>query len=291
MATTQTNTIQPSNNTDALFRAWVAFVLAAFTNAGWVQTTDTGQIDATTVTKPTAINQDRGVALFRMSDSLQATRPIYVILTFGSGAATNDPRLGIGIGTGSTGAGSLTGGLGSRTIRTLSNSTAQTSVFTYSSGANNRIHIMLFDDAVNSNFCMNFSIERGRDSSGNIDGNYVYFISSSTGGNVGASQVFHTNGGSHGIAQAVLCCIVPPTSQRAMQEDYGVGLVLPIGASAVVMRPATGYLVTPESDFLNGAVLTMYVHGLPVSYRRTQNCRPLIGTGVVATHQCWIRFD
>jgi hypothetical protein len=49
MALTLSNTLKPSNSSNALFRAWTKFIRDGFVAGGWLQTTDTGQIDFGTV--------------------------------------------------------------------------------------------------------------------------------------------------------------------------------------------------------------------------------------------------
>lgn len=295
MATTETNAIQPSNSTDANFRAWTKFVRDAMVAGGWLQTADTGQINFATVTRPLAPSTDAGYVIMRMADTHQALRPVYVRLTYGSGpGSSNIPRMGIGIGRGSDGAGNLTGGVGSSTILTLSHSTTEVNVFCFSSAGKDRAHVILFDDVLNPNFTMSFSIERGRTSTGAIDRDWVYFIHSGTGGGGGItdSHALNVAGGASGIAQTAICSIIAPSNTRTAQENYGVGFVLPIGPAAVVMRPATGYILTAVGDdWVNGAILQMYVYGVLTTYRRTQNSRWGLVNLSGANHIAWVRFD
>jgi hypothetical protein len=108
MATATTNTVL-DHTSDAGFRAWVAEFISLFTTGGgMVQTNDTGQIDTATVTRP-AVNTDGGYAVFRFNDSLQATAPYFVRFDFGTDNIADRPRLRITIGTGSNGAGTITG--------------------------------------------------------------------------------------------------------------------------------------------------------------------------------------
>lgn len=107
MATT-TATCAATNSTDANFRAWVQFIFNVFTNGGWVQTADTGQIDPVTATKPGAVNTKVGYAIFGMNDTLQATHPVFVKFSFGSGNThAVDPGLWFAVGAATDGAGNL----------------------------------------------------------------------------------------------------------------------------------------------------------------------------------------
>lgn len=104
----QTLSLAPTNSTDALFRVWGSAVSTALAAVGLVKTTDTGQIDWTTVVKPTATSQSRGYEIWRFADALQATHPVFLRLDYGSGNyAINNPGLHVSIGTDTDGAGLL----------------------------------------------------------------------------------------------------------------------------------------------------------------------------------------
>lgn len=113
---TQFEWLKFNNSTDADFRAWVQFIIDAFTTGGWIRTADTGQIDTGTVTAPVATGAVQGYVILRMADALQATAPVFVKVEFGSHTGTVAlPRLHLTLGTGSNGTGSLTGVVTTRT--------------------------------------------------------------------------------------------------------------------------------------------------------------------------------
>lgn len=92
------------------FRETISFFKATIEAAGWVQTTDTGQLDPATI-----LYQGSGVItgylIYRMNDSLQATVPVFAKFEFGTTAGNSPyvPVIFITIGTGSNGAGSISG--------------------------------------------------------------------------------------------------------------------------------------------------------------------------------------
>jgi hypothetical protein len=98
-----------THSSDAGFRAWVAEIISMLTSAGLVHTSDTGQIDTATVVRPASGGGSAGYAIFRFNDALQATRPIYLRLSFGTSSTTTSPRFYLQVGTGTDGAGNLTG--------------------------------------------------------------------------------------------------------------------------------------------------------------------------------------
>lgn len=98
------------NNTDAAFRAWSLAIHDAMIGAGFIQTTDTGQINFATVLKPTAVSTSAGYAMYRFADTLQTTAPIFIKIEFGMGS-TLDTTFGwrLGVATGTDGAGGIGG--------------------------------------------------------------------------------------------------------------------------------------------------------------------------------------
>lgn len=102
--------LMAGNNTDADFRAWGSGVSAAIQALGWVQTADTGQIDWLTVLKPTGYAQKMGCEVYRPTDALQASAPWFVRFDYGSSPnAPSRPGLFVRFGSGTDGAGTLTG--------------------------------------------------------------------------------------------------------------------------------------------------------------------------------------
>jgi len=95
---------------DADFRAYAQALHDMFALAGWIQTGDTGQINLTTVLRPAA-NTSGGYEIWRFDDALQATFPIFVKIEYRASAAQTTAIIHGFTGTGSNGAGTLTGQL------------------------------------------------------------------------------------------------------------------------------------------------------------------------------------
>jgi hypothetical protein len=100
-----------SFTTDAKFRTWGSAVSAALLAAGLTQTTDTGQINWTTVTRPTAASTKAGYEIWRFNDTLQSTKPIFFKLEYGSSgnASGQNPATWLTVGTTSNGSGTVSG--------------------------------------------------------------------------------------------------------------------------------------------------------------------------------------
>lgn len=105
---TFTVSMAPDNSTDATYRVWTKAIFDTIIAGGWIQASDTGQINFTTVTKPTVINTVSGYSILRMNDSLQSTVPVFMKLEYGCGSSLTYPALFITLGVGSDGSGNLT---------------------------------------------------------------------------------------------------------------------------------------------------------------------------------------
>jgi hypothetical protein len=110
MATSTSNLPAYFNNA-ADFQTWCAGIIAALTTGGGslTQTTDTGQINTGTVAAPSVSQTASGYAIFKFNDALQATSPVFIKMEFGSAYTVTTPSMWVTIGTGTNGAGTLTG--------------------------------------------------------------------------------------------------------------------------------------------------------------------------------------
>ena len=106
--TTQTTTTVIEHSSDATFRTWAAEIITMLLAAGLTQTSDTGQINTSTVTRP-GTNTNAGYAIFRFNDSMQPTAPIFFRIDFGTGSNAAAPRMQVTVGTGTNGSGTITG--------------------------------------------------------------------------------------------------------------------------------------------------------------------------------------
>ena len=101
-------TENPERDTDATFREWGLELATQLAAVGLVQTADTGQINWVTVTRPIA-NTEGGFEVWRFADVQQATAPVYFRIGYGTHGVATAPRIQVTVGTGTDGAGTLTG--------------------------------------------------------------------------------------------------------------------------------------------------------------------------------------
>lgn len=130
MTTATTNTII-DHTSDASFRVWVQELITMFvTTLGLTQTSDTGQINTSTVTRPTT-NTAGGYVILRFNDTAQSTAPLFMKIEFGTGGAVASPNIWITIGTASNGSGTINGVTGSRVSATPNSNTPASTITPY----------------------------------------------------------------------------------------------------------------------------------------------------------------
>lgn len=167
------------NNSDQNFRDWAKAISDAIVASGIIRTADTGQINFTTVVRPASANTAAGYEIFRFNDTLQSTAPVFFKIEYGSGpGSTFHPAVWLTVGSGSDGAGNLTGQVSSRiqTASTSSSTALQTCVF---SGTTSRFACGLFISG-GSGVPFVFTLERTKDNAGADNGTGVMFASFGT---------------------------------------------------------------------------------------------------------------
>lgn len=162
---------------DADFRTWGSGLAAQIQAMGLVQTADTGQVNWATVLRPAA-NAFTGYEIYRFADALQATKPVFLKVEYGVGSAVDRPALRISVGTGSNGAGGLTGQLGvvPATPGTGFSKVAGTTLESVCSGSTSRLSLVTNLDPGNNAFATVYLIERPRDPAGAPTGDGIFYF-------------------------------------------------------------------------------------------------------------------
>ena len=193
---TDTRTFSNTLSDDATFRTWGDGVADSLQAAALTKTSDTGQIDWTTVTRPTTANTFAGYEIYRFTtDTKLADLGCYIKIEYGIGSGTTRAALAFTVGTGTDGAGTLTGQVTTRTAFTPSDSSFG-STPTYCSGGDGRVAAVFnwsnSPSGTGGNFLL--VVERTRNSGGSLtaDGIMV-FASGSTGTGFGSLFAYITS--------------------------------------------------------------------------------------------------
>lgn len=214
MAFAEDTSIAADLTSDAAFRAWVAGVRQVILDAGLTRTSDTGQIDTSTVTSPST-NAYGGYDIFQFTDAAQSTDPIIFKLEYGKGSQHSRHALRITAGTGSDGSGGI-----------VNPAAAQTAFHNSNGSGNGHLMASFFDSGfvvldVNSTSgtsqnALQVHVERVRDYAGAlVDGcfyvNYYYqamasgYLRINGGWNTATVAVSYPSGTESGVA--VLGCL------------------------------------------------------------------------------------
>lgn len=214
---TRSGNVSPSNSSDAYFRAWGKWISDCFSAFGWVQTADTGQANWTTILAPTTTWTSQGYEIWRMADALQATAPVFLKIEYGSAGTATYPWIRLTVGTGSDGAGNLTGVVftGTQIYPASQSATAYPS---YASGASNRIAVQM---TRSSSMHFLFTVERTHDAAGadtNVGVMVFWQLTSSGWG----SRESHFSGSNPASYAAWNQSQFPPSGSGAMSPDIHV---------------------------------------------------------------------
>lgn len=158
------------HTSDAGFRTWGSELKTKLLAIGLVASSDTGQINWTTVTKPST-NTAAGYEIYYLNDTLHGSADLYLKFEYGTGSSSTVPGIWLTVGTGSNGSGTLTGQTSTRTLITSGYAPASTSVSytSYACASEGQANLLFKASSGSSSFPMaTFSLERTCDNSGNM---------------------------------------------------------------------------------------------------------------------------
>lgn len=214
MATSFTNT--PIDHTsDAGFRAWGSELSGQLTSVGTTsscltQTADTGQINWTTVTRPGA-NTAGGYEIWQLTDSLGISSPIYLKIEYGTGSTTTAPGMWVTVGTGTNGAGTLTGSTSTR-YSCQRNGAPTSTVLSYANYVSNSegfVGAILKAGYTTSGQAVFFAICRPCDPDGTLRSDGIQFYHWDTGNGLYSETVNLATGVKYGSSTNKSYCLVP----------------------------------------------------------------------------------
>lgn len=126
---TDARSITFDSTSDAGFRVWGLAINQMLSGCGLVQTADTGQLNWATATRSALVagttgEYVHGYEIWRFNDALQPSKPVFIKIEYGNIQVYNSPTgvtihgspvLFVTVGTGTNGAGTLTGIVSART--------------------------------------------------------------------------------------------------------------------------------------------------------------------------------
>jgi hypothetical protein len=267
VATRFDNTLQCTNSTDALFRAWCQFIHdTLITTDGWVDPGDTGQLSIAAAAHPTLANTVVGYRIYRMNDTLQGSAPVFIRVDYGSGTAANTPQITVTIGTGTNGAGTITGNVGNMVVTSFSSGTNASN--SYASADAGRLQLLMFVRAGQPEMLC-CSLERTKDATGADTGVGLLLTYGDGGGSVSAvrlTKFLIRAGGSQPPAEVGISFVLSNQSvATAFGGDVGVGI--PIHFRGVAQQPGVGMMFVNQLDFADQATISYPIYGATRTYQ------------------------
>lgn len=249
---------------DARFRAWGLGISNALAAVGLTKAADSGQIDWGTVLRPGVASTVAGYEIWRFSDSLQATAPVFIKVEYGTGNHVGSTGYWITVGTGTDGAGTMLGPISTRINPKSTNVlTEGQTAFTYISGANNRIGVFGQLGAASSQLTSGtcWAVERTKDATGADTAEGILLLGNEAGGQIWRQQVVFPTGA--GTLETTLGIIMPMvgTGANGVQiavypQFYTKGTFLNPGLNLLAYINANLSALTPTAITFYGATHT-----------------------------------
>ncbi len=157
-------------STTTAFRAVVEAHRAMLEAIGLVRVPFAGEIDPSTVVASSVSDSMQGYEIWRFDDALQATAPVYLKVGYGCAAPSNF-RLSLSVGTGTDGAGALTGAVTPALV--MSMGVAGAAVYaTYVSGDSGRLLLRFWPELTPTSMNL-ISVERIPSATGQPSGDGI----------------------------------------------------------------------------------------------------------------------
>jgi hypothetical protein len=278
MSYTLTTTSVRDNSTLANFKQWAQIISNAFSSCGWVQGSDSGQVNWGTIVSVPSANT-YVYEIWKPNDGLAL---FYVKVEYGSNSTGTNPQFRITIGTGTDGSGTLTGFVMTTWSQGLipNNSGGASTAYTcHISGDTGRIGILMWRDGTP----MFFGIARSKNSSGTDTSTHVTLLGL---GNDGGSQtqpgtqqtIVFAQGvnpvtvGINNSPNSVWCAIQYPRMLNAVGSENFAGNI-----SISPVFPDVGYFDNPldivaigaKGDFTEGATYVIPAAQMPYGVSHT----------------------
>lgn len=299
--TTASNALAYNNTTDADFRAWGSAVSAMLATCGLVQTANTGQINWTTVAKPTGATTYMGYEIWRFNDSLQSTAPVFIKVEYGSGGTATVPGMAITVGASTNGAGTISGAKTAQLPGSATGSSASSSTGNcYASGDGSYLTLMLFPGYGPNNSSestMACCIDRTRNADGTANGEGVLVIATA-GRTSSPNATYHCVNFSGTIQGASIYnppAPIPIDTVTSWVTGADVGLVPILPFTPKIHSPALGALLHRSADIVRGTDISVSMYGTTHTFKAlgtwAGNCGYDPNVGTQANVCLALRYD
>lgn len=247
----------PSDNSSlANFKSWAQAISNAFSTFGWTQTTDTGQVNWSTIA---AVPSSTYVyEVWKANDTQASTLPIYVKVEYGF--SSTSPRIRMTAGTGSNGSGTITGAVVSSPpweITSLETNQGATTFPCFFSGDAGEFRMYMWQ-STGVSVGVIFVIERSKDSSGNKTTDYFTAASANASAVAGANQqsILSTSlVGNRDTGGIIAPALTTGSGTGAFNGTVAAFPVFPVIGK--VGNPMLGLMTVAANDVSDGASVTV----------------------------------
>lgn len=255
-------TIAPDLTSDTTWRTLINAIKTGVEAMGWTQTSDTGQINFATSTKPAGANTVQGYAMWQAADSLAGTNPMILRLAFGSAGSATQFRIGVQFGTVTDGAGTFTGVVTWNEGNLDGPSTLQSTAWDcFFSGDTNRLCFALFDNfTASTSQQMLVGMERSHDNTGS-DTNVGWwaFTGNGLGGNAGWNKFLPYVGSGNGANNQYMGLLPSQSTTTLVGTQVGLTPIFPF--YVIALNPSTQILTYLQTDITGGTQITLSMYG------------------------------
>lgn len=268
-------TIAPDLTTDTTWRTLIGAIKTGIEAMGWVQTSDTGQINFSTSVKPPGTNTTQGYALWRANDALAGTNPMIIRIAFGSAGSASQFRMNIKFGHTTDGAGTFSGITNNWDFGNMDgpSSGTTTAYDCFFSGDTNRLVVNLFENntaSVNNN--VGFGLERSHDNTGADTTVGIWAFTLQGGSNSNNNRFIPYLGAMQGSNNHLMTCL--PSQNSATLLGTQVGLFPTFPWYIIALNPSTQVLTYFTSDITGGTIITLPMYGATKTF---YCCKNIIG--------------
>lgn len=236
------------------FRTWGSGLATQLQNAGFVKTTDTGQINWATVNGSGGSNASLGYEVYHFNDTLQTSYPFYFKIEYGTGNSNNNgiqnPGMWLTFGTASNGSGTLTGQVSQRFQIAMNTATTvltpQSAYLSY--GSSGAYFVASLFDGPTYQVPMLFGFERTKDATGADNGDGLIFLSSAQSGSTRVQFVLPSSGTipNNGTVWSVA---LNPVYTGSMSDGTNTTLAFPMPFGFRGYNPGLNFGVYCGTDF------------------------------------------
>lgn len=264
---------------DATFRTWGSSVSDLLTDNGLTKTADTGQIDWSTVARPST-SAYAGYEVYTLTtDTNHGSFPLYIKLEYGCGSATTRPALRMQTATATNGAGTLSGQLSTQYVAS-SNAAGGTNLPYYVSAGDGYFILATSwtPGAAGAGFFNSIlHIERLRDNTGAAtdDGLYVFRE-----GNLGSTtnqcnaQIVNPSGSAFSLPNNRIGAVMLSQS-GAVDSDVYMATHHPV--SRQILNPLLGNLFYYSSDITDDSEFSVDMYSNATNYKAIGQVRQASG--------------